>query len=197
MLLPIALKAINHLLTGESWARQRLQAFAGQSLRLELGRFQLPLEIDSSGLLIAQAASRAGATLIPAVTITLPGDAPARFLLDRTSLVGLIRISGSAELAECLNFIFKNLRWDAEHDLAQAVGDIAARRLLAGGLQFARWQVRQMKNLAGNLAEFFTIEQGTLVPREDVTDFATAVIATSDAVEQLAARVARLEKLGK
>lgn len=193
MLLPITLKAINHLLSGEDWALHRLQAFAGQTLRIELGRFALPLAIGADGLFVEQKPAEAPAV----VTITLPPDTPARLILDRSSVLGSARISGSAELAECLSFVFKNLRWDAEHDLARIVGDIAARRVVDGGRRFASWQATQMTNLAGNVLEFLTTEQPTLVQRADVTGFATSVAKAKDAVEDLEARIAKLELTGK
>ena len=197
MLLPIALKAINHLLASEDWALQRLQPFAGQSLRIELGRVGLPLQIGPSGLLIDAAAVASSGTASPAVTITLPADAPARLILDRAALVGSAQISGSAELAECLSFVFKNLRWDPEHDLAQKVGDIAARRIVQGGKRFAGWQALQIRNLADNLVDFFTAEQPALIQQADAARFAATVAQTQYEVEQLELRIAKLHRPGK
>ncbi len=194
MLLPIALRAINHVLKGEDWALKRLRAFAGQSLRLDLGRFQVPVRIDDKGLLVAQSASDSPGLVQPTVVITLPEDTPARLLLDPASLVGLMTISGSAELADHLNFIFKNLRWDAEHDLARVVGDIAARRLVKGGKQLLRWQTAQMSNAASNVVEFFTNEQATLVQRDEMSEFAASVATTRTALADLESRIATLER---
>ena len=196
MLLPIALKAINHVLKGEDWAAQRLRAFAGQSLRFELGRLEVPVQINGDGLLVAQSAATSSARVQPAVAITLPADTPARLLLNPASLVGLMQINGSAELAESLNFIFKNLRWDAEHDLAQLVGDIAARRLVEGSKQLARWQTAQVSKMASNVVEFLTAEQTTLVQRAEMSEFAASVATAGTALAQLESRIARLERPG-
>lgn len=194
MLLPIALRAINHVLKGEDWATKRLCTFAGQSLRLELGRFQVPVRIDDKGLLVAQSASDSSVPVQPAVVITLPVDTPARLLLDPTSLVGLMTIRGSAELADHLNFIFKNLRWDAGHDLARLVGDIAARRLVEGGKKLVRWQTTQVSNAASNVVEFFADEQATLVQHEEMSEFAASVATTRTALSDLESRIAKLER---
>lgn len=194
MLLSIALRAINHVLAGEEWAQRRLQAFSGQALRLRLGRFEWPLQIADNGFFIEPASadpSSGGAQA--AVSITLPADTPARLLLDRASVIGAMQISGSAELAECLGFVFKNLRWDAEHDLAQVVGDIAARRLAEGGKRFIGWQTAQIANLTANFVEFFTAEQGSLSQRGDAENLFSAITATEDAVDLLEARITRLE----
>lgn len=194
MLLPIALRAINHVLKGEDWATKRLRTFAGQSLRLELGRFQVPVRIDDKGLLVAQSASDSSVPVQPAVVITLPVDTPARLLLDPTSLVGLMTIRGSAELADHLNFIFKNLRWDAGHDLARLVGDIAARRLVEGGKKLVRWQTTQVSNAASNVVEFFADEQATLVQHDEMSEFAASVATTRTALSDLESRIAKLER---
>ena len=197
MLLPIALRAINHVLKGEDWALKRLRAFSGQSLRLELGRFQVPVRIDAKGLLVAQSASASPAPEQPAVVITLPEDTPARLLLDPPSLVGLMTIRGSAELADHLSFIFKNLRWDAEHDLAKVVGDIAARRLVDGGKHLSRWQTAQASSMASNMVEFLTVEKGTLVQSAEVSEFVASVAKAHATLAQLESRIARLERPSK
>ena len=196
MFLPIALKAINHLLSGEDWALKRLQVFSGQSLRIRLGLLELPLQISASGFLLEQTLVGSSGYESSTVTITLPADAPARLVIDRASLFGSAQISGSAELAECLSFVFKNLRWDPQHDLAQVVGDIAARRIAEGGRRFAGWQAVQMRNFAGNLVDFFTTEQPTLIQRDDAVGFASAVAQTQDSIEQLETRISKLEKFG-
>ena len=122
----------------------------GECAQQMLGSRVVPLEITPGGLFTV-GAKKAGTT----VSISLPADAPLRDLIDRPSLFASGRISGSAELAECLGFVFRNLRWGAENDLSRLVGDIAARRLVAGGKQLAHWNQQQTKNIALNLAEYF------------------------------------------
>jgi ubiquinone biosynthesis protein UbiJ len=194
MLLGAALRIVNHLLADESWARERLQAFAGQSARLECGPLRLPLLISPSGLFVD--GNRAASEAEPGVTITLPGDAPLRALADGRSLFALAHLSGPAELAETLGFVFRNLRWDAEDDLARFVGDIAARRLVAGGRQIARWHWRQASNLAQNLAEYLTEESPTIARRPDVADFCAEVGRLPQQLECIEARIAALEAKG-
>ena len=188
MLLGTTLGLVNHLLAGEDWARQRLSPFAGQTARLEFGALTLPLAIDADGLFVV-----AGGNAPADVTITLPADAPLRALTDRPSLFTAARLSGSAELAETLGFVFRNLRWDAESDLAQVVGDIAAHRLVAVGSQLARWHRQQAVNLAANFAEYFTEENPSIARRDDVADFCAQVAALPPELARLEARIASLE----
>ena len=92
-----------------------------------------------------------------------------------------------------LGFVFRNLRWDAESDLAHWVGDIAAHRLVAVGGQLVRWHQQQAVNLAANLAEYFTEESPSIARRADVADFCRAVAALPDELARLEARIASLE----
>jgi len=187
MLLGAALGLVNHLLAGEQWARQRLSPFAGQTARLEFGALALPLAISVDGLFVAAGNAPAD------VTITLPADAPLRALTDRPSLFTAARLAGSAELAESLGFVFRNLRWDAESDLARVVGDIAAHRLVAVGNGLLRWHQQQAFNLAANLAEYFTEENPSIAHQGDVADFCAEVTRLPDELARLEARIAALE----
>lgn len=189
MLLERALAFVNHLLAAEGWATARLKPFAGQTARLEVGALALPLRIDGEGRL-----RRALATSEASVSIRLPDDTPLRWLTDRPSLFAAARISGSADLAEALAFVFRNLHWDVEADLASAIGDMAAHRLLRGARQFTDWQGRRLRNLAANVAEFLTEEQPTIARSADVKTFCTAVDTLRESCTHLEQRLLRYQQ---
>ena len=188
MLVEPALRFVNHLLTSEDWARARLKVFSGQLVRFELGTLGLVLEITPAGFL--RTTQRSDPI---AVTASLPADAPLRLLTERAALIAGARISGSAELAESLSFVLRNLRWDVESDLAEVVGDVAARRLTMGGRQFAQWQGEQLKNLALNVAEYFTEEAPTIARRQDVTAFCGDVREVEERLKRLEKRLGLFE----
>ncbi|MFZ4535211.1 ubiquinone biosynthesis accessory factor UbiJ [Propionivibrio sp.] len=188
MLINAALGLLNHLLEGEEWALKRLKVSAGQTARLELSALSLALEITSDGLFILCDKN------VPAtVTITLPADTPMRALTDRLSIFTAARISGSAELAENLGFVFRNLRWDVENDLSQLMGDIAARRLVAGGKQIAIWHQQLARNLALNLAEYFTEESQAIARHQEVSNFCKDIGSLQEEMARLEKRVWSLE----
>ena len=189
MLVDAALGFINHLLAGEAWARDRLKAFAGKTVRLEQGALCLSLAISSNGLFFVATGKQATED----VSITLPSDAPSRALTDRSSLFTAAKISGSAELAESLGFVFRNLRWDVESDLSLLVGDIAARRLVEGSKQLVKWHVQQTTNLALNVAEYFTEEKPAIARSQNISAFCGDVGDLRDAMDRLENRVASLE----
>ena len=103
-----------------------------------------------------------------------------------------VRIEGSAELAETLGFVIRNLRWDIEEDLSRLVGDIAAHRIATGARELASWQRQATRNLAENLAEYFTQEQPLIARRDAITGFSGDVDRLRDDVARLEKRVLKL-----
>ncbi|MBK1681488.1 ubiquinone biosynthesis accessory factor UbiJ [Rhodocyclus tenuis] len=193
MIAAAGLRLVNRLLGAERWASARLAPFAGQVARIEYRNWSVAVVVDAAGLL-TEAANDA----IPLVTLRLPDDAPARLLGDRESLFGAARISGSAEFAEALAFVARNLRWDIEDDLAQLLGaspfaDIAARRLLAAGRQFGAWQRDAAQRGARNLSEYLLFERPTISTREDLRAFCSDVDQLRDDCARLEKRLQRIE----
>lgn len=178
--------ALNHVLAREPWAKERLRPYAGQHAAVVTGPLRLALTVGGEGLLEAEEVTGEAA-----VVITLPADAPFRYLVDPASVFGAAKLAGSAEFAETLAFVFRNLRWDAEADLAGVVGDIAAHRLVTMGRRAMAWQRQVTANVAGNFAEYVTEEEALVAPRRDIEAFCRSV-------DQLRDDLARLEKrLGK
>jgi len=181
-LVDIFVPLLNHLLAREDWARQRLKPYSAQTAHIEGGPVQLTMTVDELG------AFRPGKPEeVAAVTITLPSDAPFRMLTDPSSIFGAARITGAANFAETLAFVFRNLRWDYEADLAEIIGDIPAHRvsrLLAEGVA---WQRSAARRLGLNAAEFATEESGLVTSARDLTRF-------GQDVDQLRDDAARLEK---
>ena len=189
MLTALALRVLNHLLASEDWARQRLQPFAGQTAQVSSGSLVLALVVTPEGKF--SAGDKAAAAT---VTIALPADAPMRALTDRDDLFAAAQISGPADFAEALGFVFRNLRYDAEDDLSRLVGDIAARRMVSGGKQVFQWQREQAKNLAANLGEYFSEETKAIARRQEITEFCAEVAQQDEALGRLEARIAALEQ---
>ena len=182
----VPLAALNHLLAEAAWARARLAPFAGRTARLNLPPWRLDLTIDELG----QFAVSSGAA--PDVEISLPAGAPLLALTGPEAVARVAQISGSAEFADALGFVLRNLRWDFEEDLSKAVGDIAAHRIAGLVKDFAAWQRQAATNLAENLAEYFTEEQPTLARPAEVAGFVADVDRLRDDLARLEKRIARL-----
>ena len=192
----IPLSGLNHLLKGEDWARAHLKSFAGQTARLEMPPLRLAIAITPEGFFRHADNDN---DLEPTVRISLPADTPLRTLsgfADRSSLLASAQIQGSADLADCLGFVFRNLNWDVESDLAPWFGDIAAHRLVHCGRQFAGWQRKLGWNLARNLADFLTEENPTITKHQDVAEFGRQVTELGPWMISVEQRIASLENKG-
>lgn len=183
----IIVAILNHLLQAEPWASERLRTHAGAQALIRAGRVELHLAIDGTGLF-----ERAQATPAPDVTISLPGDAPVRLMLDRGRLFQAAKLSGSADLAETLAFVFRNLHWDIEADLAHLVGDIPARRLEMLRRSMARQATESLTRVFQNFAEYANEDSGLLAPPRDVADFVGAVDVLRDDLARLEKRLTSL-----
>lgn len=137
--LPVA--TINHLLTAESWAREKLRPFSGEIARFVL----LPLP----DLLLRVTAEGLVETVEPALsdtaslTIKLSLAALPAFLQGGTAANGAMKhveISGRVDFASAVQSVALHLRWDIEEDLSGIVGDIAAVRMVQAGRDLIGWQ---------------------------------------------------------
>lgn len=183
----VIVPVLNHLLDREDWARERLLSYVGQTARIEGGLLRLAMTVDERGFFRPATTDDA-----PSVTIAFAADAPFRLLTDPGSVFATARLSGAANFAETLAFVFRNLRWDYEADLADAIGDIPAHRLaqlLTGGIAWHRTAARR---LGANLAEYATEESALVTPARDTRCFAIEVDQLRDDVARLEKRIARL-----
>lgn len=179
--------ALNHVLASAPWARDRLRPFAGQHAQIATGPLCLALAVAGDGSFIA-----AESAAEPAVIITLPNDTPFRYLLDSTSVFGAAKLAGSAEFAEALAFVFRNLHWDMEADLAKVVGDIAAHRLIKAGHTALAWQKQAVGNAAANFAEYVGEEEALVACHRDIEAFCRNVDRLRDDLARLEKRIDKL-----
>ncbi|MCF8177393.1 MAG: hypothetical protein K9J74_02705 [Sulfuritalea sp.] len=179
--------AINHLLGQASWARGKLAPFAGHAAQIKMPPFEAAFLISEDGCI-----STPDAEAALEVSISLPATTPLLALQGKEAVMRAARIEGSAEFAEALGFVIRNLRWDAEEDLSKVVGDIAAHRIMTGTREFAGWQKQAAQNFAENLAEYFTEEQPLIARQADVEEFSAEIDRLRDDVARLEKRLQRL-----
>lgn len=178
---------LNHLIEGESWAQTRLAPHAGAQVHIETGVFVIRLGIAGSGYFVTGDRS-----LQPDVTIALPSDFPVRLLFDSDAVFSSVKLGGSADIAESFAFVLRNLRWDFEHDLAQFVGDIPARRIARLAYAMAGAIQDTISRVAANFSDYATEDSGVLVTKQCVDGFDHAVIALRDDMARLEKRISRL-----
>lgn len=184
-------RALNHLLRAEPWARERLQGFCGSLIRITCGSFALHLGIASGGVFEPAADfPQADAD----VTIEFPQDMLFTLALGKEAVFARARLSGTADLAETLGFVFRNLRWDVEGDLAGVVGDLAAyrfMRLVRGAFNVQRAAAR---SLVANVAEYLRLESRLLIGCDDMATQTEGLAATRKGVDELERRIRGLER---
>jgi len=181
------LGAINHLLGQAAWAREKLAPFAGHAALIKLPPFEAAFLIGADGGISAPAPD---AEL--EVSISLPAATPLLMLQGKDAVMRAARIEGSAEFAEALGFVIRNLRWDAEEDLSKMVGDVAAHRIVAGTRDLAAWQRQAAQNFAENLAEYFTEEQPLIARQADIAEFSAGIDRLRDDIARMEKRLQRL-----
>jgi ubiquinone biosynthesis protein UbiJ len=180
--------AINHVLINEPWATAKFLPFAGQVTRIDFSFFQMFLTVKSDGLLEVSA----GSIVDPTVIITLPNDTPVKFVSgDLSAVFATARISGSAELAEALAFVFRNLEWDVESDLADLIGDVAATRVFSYFKSFANWHKTSAVNVAHNFKEYITEESLQVVSQMEIVAFGQSVNDLRNDLARLDKRISR------
>ena len=183
----LASRALNHLVRTESWAQARLVGHSGARIRIDAGPFNFSLGIDQQGFF--HAADKHGE---PDVRISLPSDMPLRLLASRDALFTSVKLGGSADIAESLAFVLRNLRWDAEADLAQVLGDIPARRVSLVAVGLAQAMQDALGRVGENFKEYAVEESGLITASRDVDAFGRDVNQLRDDVARLEKRISRL-----
>lgn len=185
-----AAAGLNHLLTQQPWAAERLKAFAGQCVEFRCPPLpNLRLAILDTGFLDEARADAASALVVKLEPAALP-----LVLARDESALKEVAIEGSAELANAVQYLSRHLVWDIEEDLSWFFGDIVAHRLVSGGKAFAAWQRDAGTRLAENLVEYWTEEQPLLARPADVEKFRRDVDALRDDAARLEKRVEGLKK---
>lgn len=150
---------LNQLLARETWARERLERFVGES-----AEFCPPL------LPPLRVHIEAGGRVEPG-----GGEAAA--------LVTLEGVSGEGALADELRYLAKHLRWDFEEELARVMGDVAAERFGNTMRSFVRWQADAAQRVMEGFADY------SLVRRDELERFAAEVERLRSAIDQLERRL--------
>lgn len=184
----LTIRVVNHLIQGEYWAQDRLRTHSGAQVLIDAGGlFKLRLCIDEHGLFQAGHIESE-----PHVAITLPSNMLVRLLLDREKLFSSVKLGGSAEIAESLAFVLRNLEWDAEADLAGLIGDIPAHRLAKMTQSLSVAILESINRATQNAVEYAIEESAMLIPPRDIADFGNAVNVLRDDVSRLEKRISRL-----
>lgn len=130
---------INHVVSREPVAAQRLQPLAGRGLVVHLARWpallpaapDLILGVTPAGLFERLDAAPPG---LGGLRVEIDASNPARLALGAMGgEAPTVSVQGDAAFAGEMHWLMDNLRWDIEDDLAGIVGPLAARQLAQFG----------------------------------------------------------------
>lgn len=188
-----AVAALNHLLKGQGWARERLRPFAGKRVQFKLAPLpDLSLRILDSGLVEADAKS-ASVDAPADLTVTVqPGAVPHLLARDEAAMAQ-VDLAGPVDLASTVQLLFRELAWDAEEDLSKIFGDILARRMVGTARDLLAWQKDAASRLAQNFAEYLTNEQPLLAHAQEAASLQCSLEALNEDCTRLERRLEQLE----
>ena len=146
---------LNHVLSSEAVATERLRPHAGRSLQLQWTGW--PAFLPAAPV-VAFTVTPAG--LLEWCGDVLPEAPELRVLLDASNPLRLatqwlggerpsVGIEGDAAFATDVNWLIANLRWDMEDDLAQVLGPSVARPLAQFGARVGRGFLAAAQALGG------------------------------------------------
>lgn len=181
-------RVLNRLLDSESWARERLAPFRGETVALRSPPLpELRLSIVEGGWTTpAEAGAPASLTLTlgPRAVFALPRGAG--------HALGEVEVSGNTRLAGEVLFLARHLRWDIEEDLSRVLGDALAHRLAGDARRFAAAAADSAARIAEALMDYVVEERGLVARRDEHQILSEANARLGEAIERLERRVQRL-----
>ena len=177
---------VNRLLDAESWARERLARFAGETI--ELVALPLPplrVTIRDDGRLAA-----GGAT--PGLALRIGPGALLALARGEEEFLRAVEVNGNARLVQEIASLARHLRWDVEEELSRVFGDVVAHRIAGAARGFLHVQRDAARRVSGAAADFLAEEARLLVRRGEQASHASAVAELRDAVARLEKRIERL-----
>jgi ubiquinone biosynthesis protein UbiJ len=186
----IATRALQHIITQNSWANSILQPFVGRSVQFNLAAVRTNLVILEDGSL-----ALAGETNVADASINISLPLLLRLLAKDDAAKLLIRIDGDTHLATELAKVLANLKWDYSDDLSKVVGDVPAQKID----QLSRHASTSVKNTGVNLvqmlSEYWQEEQPLIAKKRHVEQFNTQVDTLRADIERFEKRLAKLTTL--
>ena len=185
----LAADAVNRTLERETWARERLAAHAGRTVRFVVGPAHAAFAIDTSGQLH-------GAAAAPDLTLTVsPLRLPA-LLAQPGRWPELVTADGDAALAATLGELALTLPMFVEQAFARAFGPIVGQQLADVGRRLLVMPEYAAQRVGDSVARFVGDEGNLAVGAAQARAFGVDVAALASEIDALAARVDALVAAG-
>jgi ubiquinone biosynthesis protein UbiJ len=177
-----AIGLANRVLEREDWARERLSAHAGRTVRMVCGPMASTLAIAPSGML---SPSQSAADLTLSISpLRLP-----TLLAHPERWTELVAVEGDAALAATLADLARTLPWFVEQAFASALGPLIGNRVADAGRALLELPEHAARSFGTSLTGYVHDEAGLGVSATAFADFSAEVVAISARVDALAARL--------
>ena len=172
----------NRVLERESWARERLSAHAGRTMRLICGPMAATLAIAASGLV-------SPAHALPDLTLSVsPLKVPTLFAHPQR-WSELVAAEGDAALAATLSDLAQTLPWFVEQALAAVFGPLIGTRVADAGRALLELPEHAARSFGASTTGYVRDEARLGVGAAAFAGFSAEIAATAARVDALSARL--------
>jgi ubiquinone biosynthesis protein UbiJ len=178
----LATEFINRTLDRETWARDRLAAHAGHTVRFVVGPARVDYAIDDRGRLL-------DATAAPDLTLSISPLRLPGFLAQPGRWPELVTAEGDAALAATLAELALTLPMFVEQAFARALGPIIGQQLANTGRQLLIMPEYAAQRFGNSVARYVGDEADVAIGAGEARAFASDVSALVAAVDALSARI--------
>jgi ubiquinone biosynthesis accessory factor UbiJ len=182
-----AVGALNHVLRSAPLALERLRRHAGRTVAFHVGPLTTAFTIQTTGEVTAALPGTARDLQVRISPFLLP-----RLAANEEAAFRELEMEGDMELAQEVSFLARHLDWDAEEDLARAIGDIPAHRVMSAARSVRDWGRDASLRMAQGAAEYWTEEAPVIASRVKVESFVQGVAELREALDRLEKRIDQL-----
>jgi len=186
----LILNALNHVITQEKWAQELLMAHSHKVISVTLPFGQTSFLIQDGCF------SKINNEDMPSsVSIEISKEAIWTFLKDgKPSALKFIRISGDVDLAADLNRLVADLKWEAEEDLAQIIGDAPSHKIFKESKKILDQSQKALNDLQTGIRDYLVQEKNILLDKAHFAQFKSEIRLLRDQLDRTEKKVSLLER---
>ncbi|MDQ6916356.1 MAG: SCP2 sterol-binding domain-containing protein [Pseudomonadota bacterium] len=184
-----AIGLANRLLEREDWARERLSAHAGRTVRIVCGPVASTLAIAPGGMLVA-------ARERPDLTLSMSPLRLPTLLAHPERWTELVAAEGDPALAATLADLAQTLPWFVEQLLTSLLGPVGGNRVADAGRALLALPEHAARSFSASLSSYARDEAGFGVDATTFAGFSAEVAAIAARIDALAARLDRAAEEG-
>jgi len=178
----LATDVLNRTLDRETWARDRLAAHSGRTMRIVVGPARVDYAIDDRGRLL-------DATAAPDLTLSISPLRLPGLLAQPGRWQEIVAADGDAALAATLAELALTLPMFIEQAFARALGPIVGQQLANAGRQLLIIPEYAAQRFGNSVARYVGDEAVIAIGASEARVFASDVDALAAAVDALSARI--------